>query len=71
MWGYAGIRFDVYQILSNPLKYSFEKIFYYDGEISNLIKNTLVWRVWRRFVGIFRDYPLKTRPNKQPIGEIP
>jgi hypothetical protein len=51
----------------NPLKYSFPKIFYHDG-VFNLAKNTLEWR---RFVEISRDYPLKTRTSKQPIGEIP
>jgi hypothetical protein len=36
--------------------------------VFNLAKNTLEWR---EFVGIFRDYPLKTRTSKQPNGEIP
>jgi hypothetical protein len=34
----------------------------------NLAKNTLVWR---GFVGISRDYPLKTRHSKQPIEKNP
>jgi hypothetical protein len=33
-----------------------------------LAKNTLEWR---GFMGISRDYPLKTRNSKQPIGKIP
>jgi hypothetical protein len=36
-------------------------------ESFNLAKNTLVWR---GFVGISQDYPLKTRPSKQPTGDI-
>jgi hypothetical protein len=36
--------------------------------VFNLAKNTLEWR---GFVGIFRNYPLKTRSSKQAIGEIP
>jgi hypothetical protein len=35
--------------------------------VFNLAKNTLEWR---GFVGISRDYPLKTWTIKQPIGEI-
>jgi hypothetical protein len=35
--------------------------------VFNLAKNTLEWR---GFVGISRDYPLKTRTSKQPIGEV-
>jgi hypothetical protein len=26
--------------------------------------------MWRGFVGISRDYPLKTRPSKQPTEDI-
>jgi hypothetical protein len=44
------------QILSNT----------HDGEF--VVKNTLVWR---GFVGISRDYPLKTRHSKQPIEKNP
>jgi hypothetical protein len=36
--------------------------------VFNLAKNTLEWR---GIVGISRDYLLKTRTSKQPIGEIP
>jgi hypothetical protein len=36
--------------------------------VFNLVKNTLVWR---GFVGISRDYPLPTRPSKQPIRDFP
>jgi hypothetical protein len=36
-------------------------------ESFHLAKNTLEWR---GFVGISRDYPLKTRTSKQPIEEI-
>jgi hypothetical protein len=35
--------------------------------VFNLAKNTLEWR---GFVGISRDYPLKTRTSKQSTGEI-
>jgi hypothetical protein len=35
--------------------------------VFNLAKNTLEWR---GFVGISRDYPLKTRTSKQSTREI-
>jgi hypothetical protein len=38
-----------------------------EKRVFNLAKNTLEWR---GFVGISRDYPLKTRTSKQPTGEI-
>jgi hypothetical protein len=60
MWG-----FGVHPILLNSLKYSFPKILY---RVFSLAKNTLEWR---GFVGISRNYPLKTRTNKQPMREIP
>jgi hypothetical protein len=61
-------RFGVHPILSNPLKYSSPKNTLPWWRVFNLAKNTLVCR---EFVVIFRDYPLKTRPSKQPTGEIP
>jgi hypothetical protein len=63
MWG-----FGVHPILSNPLKYSSPKKTLPWCRVFNLAKNTLEWR---RFVGISRNYPLKTRSSKQPTGEIP
>jgi hypothetical protein len=66
MWGYVGIWCS-----PNPLKspqIPFPKNTLPWWRVFNLAKNTLEWR---GFVGISRDYPLKTRTSKQPTGKIP
>jgi hypothetical protein len=65
MWGYVGIwcspnTLKSPQILFPKNTLPWWRVFY-------LAKNTLEWR---GFVWISRDYSLKTRTSKQPIGEI-
>jgi hypothetical protein len=66
MWGYMGIWCSPNTLKSPQILFPKNTLpwwrFFY------LAKNTLEWR---GFVGISRDYPLKTRTSKQPIREIP
>jgi hypothetical protein len=65
MWGYVGIWCSPYTPKSPQILFPKNTLPWW--RVFNLIKNTLEWR---GFVGISRNYPLKTRTSKQPIGEV-
>jgi hypothetical protein len=66
MWGYVGIWCSPNTIKSPQILFPKNTLLWW--RVFYLAKNTLEWR---GFVGISRDYPLKIRTSKQPIGEIP
>jgi hypothetical protein len=66
MWGYVEIWCSPNTLKSSQILFSKNTLPLWI--VFNLAKNTLEWR---EFMGISRDYPLKTRTSKQPIEEIP
>jgi hypothetical protein len=66
MWGYAGIWCSPNTLKSPQILFPKNTLLWWGVFI--VAKITLVW--WG-FVGISRDYPLQTRPSKQPIGDFP